>query len=121
MKDQSSNDEAITASNLDATADIVKFQFHGMMLAIKHAVTTEKMSAKNLMRALLVGINHTITDKEYTKLTSEKEAILAAKIAKALDLRTIIQADRLRKQEGNENVNTKTISEEVFGEDGLSE
>jgi hypothetical protein len=74
--------------------------------AIEHIYTMMSgMSARNIMRATLSAIDLNI-DLHCPVQLQKKDVDLAALIAKTLDLRTIIQANRLRleqQEKSNEN------------------
>lgn len=61
----------------------------------------KKLSTKNVERAIMAAIDYGITDSK-VKFTNETEAELAGIFAKVLDLRLIIQADKVNKQKQKE-------------------
>jgi len=65
--------------------------------AVEHAFTIMSgMSHRNVMRSTLFALDVNIDLHCPVSLVHEKEVDLAALLAKILDLRTIIQANRLR-------------------------
>lgn len=84
----------------------------------------DKYSARNIQRALFAAIDYNITDSK-VKFTNKKEAELAGIFAKILDLRTILQANKinqLKEKENNEIKNdNKAASEENSATGGTSE
>jgi hypothetical protein len=76
----------------------------------------KRMSSRSILRALFSAIDHGITNSKI-KFTTEDEAKLAGVIAKILDLRTILQADKMNllknKTEEKKSEETSTSTEKV--------
>lgn len=73
----------------------------------------KRLSSRNILRAMMAAIDYNITDSNI-KFTNVEEAELAGFIAQVLDLRTILQADKLNKTNNSQKENTdetKLISE----------
>lgn len=61
----------------------------------------KRLSSRNILRAMMAAIDYNITDSNI-KFTNAAEAELAGFIAQVLDLRTILQANKLMKQENKQ-------------------
>lgn len=76
---------------------------------MKSAKNGKRLSSRNIQRALFAAIDHGITDST-VKFTTDDEARLAGVLAKILDLRTLLQADKINQLKEKEN-EIKTTNE----------